>query len=183
MTIGAEKVAEFRRGSYRRIVAVSCLAACIVGSVFSAGAQNGAKKDGAGHRPFMPRHGASSKPGVSRFSANAQSAATTSGKQIVIHNFASPSRGAFPSIGVIRDLEGNLYGTTNGSYSDVGGGGTNNAGVVFRLDRFGDQSVLYSFTGGADGGTPNGLVLDFAGNLYGTTSTGGASGAGVVFKL
>jgi uncharacterized repeat protein (TIGR03803 family) len=43
--------------------------------------------------------------------------------------------------------------------------------------------VLYKFTGGADGGTPNGLIIDKLGNLYGTTSAGGASGKGTVFKL
>jgi uncharacterized repeat protein (TIGR03803 family) len=84
---------------------------------------------------------------------------------------------------VIRDHEGNLYGTTNGAYSDTGGGGTHNAGVVFKLDTSGNQTVLYSFTGGADGSSPNGLIRDLAGNLYGTTSGGGASGAGVVFKV
>jgi uncharacterized repeat protein (TIGR03803 family) len=43
--------------------------------------------------------------------------------------------------------------------------------------------VLYKFTGGADGGTPNGLIVDKLGNLYGTTSAGGATGNGTVFKL
>jgi uncharacterized repeat protein (TIGR03803 family) len=43
--------------------------------------------------------------------------------------------------------------------------------------------VLYKFTGGADGGTPNGLIIDKLGNLYGTTSAGGATGNGTVFKL
>jgi uncharacterized repeat protein (TIGR03803 family) len=84
---------------------------------------------------------------------------------------------------VIRDPAGNLYGTTNGAYSDVGGGGSHNAGVVFKVDPFGNDTVLYSFTGGADGSSPNGLIRDLQGNLYGTTSGGGASGAGVVFKV
>jgi uncharacterized repeat protein (TIGR03803 family) len=44
--------------------------------------------------------------------------------------------------------------------------------------------VIYNFTGGADGASPsNGLVIDAAGNLYGTTSGGGPAGAGTVFKL
>ena len=84
---------------------------------------------------------------------------------------------------MVRDSAGNLYGTTNGAYSDVGGGGTNNAGVVFKVDTSGHETVLYSFTGGADGSSPNGVILDSAGNLYGTTTYGGASGAGVVFKV
>lgn len=46
------------------------------------------------------------------------------------------------------------------------------------------ETILYSFTGGADGGTPEGgLILDGKGNLYGTTETGGANGAGSVFEL
>src|SRR5579871_564292 len=45
-------------------------------------------------------------------------------------------------------------------------------------------SVLYNFTGGSDGGTPlAGLVIDASGNVYGTTSVGGSSGAGTVFKV
>jgi uncharacterized repeat protein (TIGR03803 family) len=44
--------------------------------------------------------------------------------------------------------------------------------------------VLYSFTGGADGGLPQaGVIRDPAGNLYGTTAIGGTAGWGVVFKL
>lgn len=45
-------------------------------------------------------------------------------------------------------------------------------------------NILYSFTGGSDGANPyGGLQIDTAGNLYGTTANGGASGKGVVFKL
>ncbi len=110
-------------------------------------------------------------------------AATVSDTEVVLHNFASPPNGAYPSNGVVRDSAGNLYGTANGAYSDVGGGGTNNAGVVFKVDKFGHETVLYSFTGGADGSSPNAVVLDSAGNLYGTTANGGAFGVGVVFKV
>jgi uncharacterized repeat protein (TIGR03803 family) len=112
-----------------------------------------------------------------------QAAAVPNARQFVLRDFASPPNGAYPSTGVIRDYEGNLYGTTNGAYSDIGGGGSNNAGVVFKVDTFGNETVLYSFTGGADGSAPNGLVRDSAGNLYGTTAYGGSSGAGVVFKV
>lgn len=185
MTSRDNKSAEFRSMFQRTIITALGLVVCILGPAFSANAQGTANtKQATGHRPFQPRNGASQATSGTRFSANAQHAAVTAaGAEIVIHNFASPSRGAFPAMGVIRDLEGNLYGTTNGAYSDVGGGGTNNSGVVFRVDPFGHQTVLYSFTGGADGSSPNGVFLDFAGNLYGTTQLGGASGAGVVFKL
>jgi uncharacterized repeat protein (TIGR03803 family) len=56
--------------------------------------------------------------------------------------------------------------------------------VVFKLSPSGTETVLYSFTGGSDGGGPYaGLIADSSGNLYGTTQYGGTSGAGVVFKL
>jgi uncharacterized repeat protein (TIGR03803 family) len=55
---------------------------------------------------------------------------------------------------------------------------------VFKLDATGKETVLYSFAGGADGAYPSaGLVRDAVGNLYGTTSAGGASDHGTVFKL
>ena len=104
-------------------------------------------------------------------------------KEVVLHNFASPPHGAYPAAGVVRDSAGNLYGTTNGAYSDVPGGGAHNAGVVFKVDTFGNETVLYSFTGGADGSSPNTVIRDSKGNLYGTTNYGGASGVGVVFKV
>jgi uncharacterized repeat protein (TIGR03803 family) len=56
--------------------------------------------------------------------------------------------------------------------------------VVFKVDIQGDETVLYSFTGGADGGTPiGGLLRDSEENLYGTTYGGGAVNYGVVFKV
>jgi uncharacterized repeat protein (TIGR03803 family) len=97
--------------------------------------------------------------------------------ETVLHNFASPPRGANAHAGVIRDSAGNLFGAT---YS----GGAANAGVVFRVNTAGQQTVLYSFTGGADGKNPwGGLVRDSSGNFYGTTYYGGAGGAGVVYKV
>ena len=79
--------------------------------------------------------------------------------------------------GVIRDSGGNLYGTTQ--Y-----GGPADAGVVYKVDTAGQETVLYTFTGQADGGAPYaGLIGDAAGNLYGTTEANGKFAAGVVFKL
>ena len=63
-------------------------------------------------------------------------------------------------------------------------------GVVFKVSKSGKETVLYSFTGGADGGVPNGgLIWDAKGNLYGPTTSGGdmsgcgGRGCGVVFKV
>jgi len=104
------------------------------------------------------------------------------GKETVLYNFTGRADGGSPSADVIRDSAGNLYGTT---YY----GGTAGYGVVYKLDATGDETVLYSFTGGADGGHPSaGVIRDSAGNLYGTTLFGGITGCdglscGVVFKL
>ncbi len=92
----------------------------------------------------------------------------------------APHDGANPDAGVVRDSQGNLYGTT-------GGGGTNVSGVVFKIDSAGQETVLYNFCSVkncADGAYPlAGLVLDAAGNLYGTTTEDGPGFDGVVFKL
>jgi len=102
-------------------------------------------------------------------------------KQTVLHTFAAPPDGANPLFSpVIFDISGNLYGTTQW-------GGASNVGTVFELSPAGASwtaTILYSFTGGADGGHPAaGLVMDRAGNLYGTGQTGGANGQGTVFKV
>ncbi|MGA2136520.1 MAG: choice-of-anchor tandem repeat GloVer-containing protein [Bryobacteraceae bacterium] len=101
----------------------------------------------------------------------------TSGHETVVYSFTGGADGGRPFAGVIRDSAGNLYGTT---YQ----GGTANAGVVYELDVTGHETVLYTFTGGADGGNPfAGVIRDSAGNLYGTTYQGGPANAGVVYKL
>jgi uncharacterized repeat protein (TIGR03803 family) len=106
----------------------------------------------------------------------------------VLYSFAGPTDGAFPVAGLVRDAAGNLYGTTAGGGASSGCS-FGSCGVVFKLAPAGSETVLHSFTGGADGGTPSGagLVRDAAGNLYGTTTSGGTGcngiGCGVVFKL
>jgi uncharacterized repeat protein (TIGR03803 family) len=100
--------------------------------------------------------------------------------------FQGGSDGGAPSGNLLRDKKGDLYGVT-------GGGGDScpayECGLVFKLDSSGQETVLYTFTGEADGGVPTGgLVRDGAGNFYGTTSAGGdfsncTEGCGVVFQL
>jgi len=113
-----------------------------------------------------------------------------------LYKFAGPD-GSNPAARVIIAPDGTLYGTT------VYGGASNN-GVVFRLQPPATacksvlcpwtETVVYSFTGGADGANPTygDLTIDRAGNVYGTTYTGGntagncsgsAPGCGVVFEL
>ena len=99
------------------------------------------------------------------------------GKQTVLYSFTCGADGYGPAEGVIRDAAGTFYGTTTG-------GGTGNSGVVFKVDLSGHETVLYNFTGGTDGDQPYaGVIRDSAGNLYGTTAVGGASGFGAVHKL
>ncbi len=101
------------------------------------------------------------------------------GKETVLHAFTGPPDGYYPAAAMVRDEEGNLYGTTS-----FGGSASLPAGTVFKLDPAGKETILYSFTGGADGNTPGaGVIRDEAGNLYGTTIAGGASNYGVVFRL
>ena len=104
-------------------------------------------------------------------------------KESVLHSFRGKPDGSHPFAGVIRDTAGNLYGTTHD-------GGAARKGTVYKLNKAGRRTILYNFTGGTDGGNPNGgLFRDSAGNLYGTTvsggtlSCGGGKGCGTVFKL
>jgi uncharacterized repeat protein (TIGR03803 family) len=100
-----------------------------------------------------------------------------SGNETVLYSFSSFGDGARPNAGVVRDAAGNLYGAT-------GGGGPSDTGVVYKLDPSGNETILHTFTGGADGGVPSGdLVRDSAGILYGTTAYGGLSGNGVVYRI
>jgi uncharacterized repeat protein (TIGR03803 family) len=100
--------------------------------------------------------------------------------ETVLHSFTGTD-GTAPILGLVFDHAGNLYGVTTE-------GGSSNNGTVFELlpRSNGTWSVttLHSFDGGKGGSTPlGGLVLDSAGNLYGTTKLGGIAGLGVVFRL
>jgi uncharacterized repeat protein (TIGR03803 family) len=116
--------------------------------------------------------------------ANGQGAVfkvSSTGQETVLYSFCSQPNcadGAYPYAGLARDSAGNLYGTT---LED----GANGQGTVFELNpTTGQETVLYSFTGGADGGLPwAGVVRDSAGNLYGTTVLGGTYQEGTVFEM
>lgn len=118
-------------------------------------------------------------------------AATLATRPAQAQNFTTLANidGGFPVSGLVQDVAGNFYGTTGHG----GAPGCNaGCGVVFKMDPSGTVTALYTFTGGADGGFPlAGVVLDAAGNLYGTTEWGGVTGGsctnsfgcGVMFKL
>ena len=100
-----------------------------------------------------------------------------SGKETVVHSFTGGADGATPYAALITDTAGNLYGTT-------ASGGEGGVGTVFKMDTAGNETVLYSFTYGEDGGVPvSGVVRDAAGNTYGTTENGGSFGFGTLFKI
>ena len=99
--------------------------------------------------------------------------------ETILHSFTTGSGdGELPYGTLVRDATGNIYGVT--TY-----GGAFGFGTVFKLDANNTETVLYSFSGsGGDGAIPGGgLVRNRAGNLYGTTNSGGSSYLGTVFKL
>jgi uncharacterized repeat protein (TIGR03803 family) len=107
--------------------------------------------------------------------------------EIVMHNFGAAGDGTFLAAGLVSDSTGNFYGTTIG-------GGAYGYGTVFELrpTKTGwRELILHSFGNGIDGQYPNGsLILDSAGNLYGTTKNGGSNfcifmgtNCGTVFEL
>lgn len=100
----------------------------------------------------------------------------------VLHDFTAGKDGAVPSP-LIRDAEGNLYGTTR--FGGIPTCGLDTCGTVFKVDSAGKETVLFRFDGGNGGTNPvAGLVRDAKGNLYGTTQGNGfIDGAAVVFKL
>ncbi len=107
----------------------------------------------------------------------------TGNTETVLYSFAGGKDGAAPEAGLVQDAAGNLYGTTSQ-------GGSSGNGTVFELavpKTEGGQwtkSLLYSFGKGTDGSVPiGGVSFDTSGNLYGTTSTGGAYGYGTIFQL
>jgi uncharacterized repeat protein (TIGR03803 family) len=103
---------------------------------------------------------------------------SSAGKVTALYSFTGGADGDQPKAGLVRDSAGNLYGTT-------AAGGGSGRGIVFKVDTTGKEAVLYTFgSQQQDGSDPlGGLVQDSAGNLYGTTASGGSSGGGTVFKV
>jgi uncharacterized repeat protein (TIGR03803 family) len=101
---------------------------------------------------------------------------TTNGAFTTLYTFPTGAGGTVPTAELTLASDGNLYGTTV-AYAGDGWG------TVFRLTPSGNFSSLYTFTGGADGAYPNGLVQDNDGNLYGTTQDSGTFNGGTIFRL
>jgi uncharacterized repeat protein (TIGR03803 family) len=102
---------------------------------------------------------------------------SSSGVLTNLHSFSGAADGEYPYGGLVFGTDGYLYGMASAS-------GPNGNGTVFKISTNGAFSVLYSFTGGNDGGVPvSGLVLGSDHNFYGTTLYGGTNDAGTVFKM
>jgi uncharacterized repeat protein (TIGR03803 family) len=98
------------------------------------------------------------------------------GTVTILHHFTSGGDGSRPLGALVQAADGDFYGTTSA-------GSPFQAGTVFRMTPAGSLTTLHAFTGGADGGSPyGGLVEGADGQLYGTTYAGG-SAAGVLFRI
>jgi uncharacterized repeat protein (TIGR03803 family) len=102
-----------------------------------------------------------------------------------LYLFTGPPDAFLPNAGLVRDADGNFYGTT--FY-----GGAFNMGAVYKITPKGKESVLHSFAGGSDGAYPAAaLIAGQGGTLYGTTEYGGTGsctdsqgvGCGTVFQI
>lgn len=99
------------------------------------------------------------------------------GKVTMLKQFNYYIDGAYPDGELIKGADGYLYGLTSA-------GGTNSYGTIFKISTSGDFTVLKHFNFTADGANPHGhLTLASDGNFYGITYSGGANGAGTIFKL
>jgi uncharacterized repeat protein (TIGR03803 family) len=103
--------------------------------------------------------------------------------ETVLYNFTGTADGSQPASSLVRDSGGNLYGSTGagGSYCQPYG-----CGVIFELSKSGsewNETVLHDFTGGTDGGGPNGVIMGDHGKLFGSAAAGGTSSNGVAFEL
>jgi uncharacterized repeat protein (TIGR03803 family) len=109
---------------------------------------------------------------------------TPSGSETILYAFgAIPNDGSDPEGQLIRDAQGNLYGTTAmGGANNTSGQGD---GIVYKLSPDGTETILYNFgASSTDGTQPRwGVVMDAAGNLFGTTYAGGAYGFGTIFRI
>ena len=191
-----------RLGSAPVCAAALGLAACGGGRLSTSGPPTPSTQDGSGPNWLILAsdgnfYGTTASGG--QFNRGTVFSISPSGAETVLYSFAGGgSDGAYPQ-GLLQGSDGDFYGTTaNGGQGNCpssapagASSGATGCGVVFRLTAQGQEQIVYFFTGAADGGEPNGSLLQASsGSFYGTARYGGASGAacgnagcGVVFQL
>lgn len=101
----------------------------------------------------------------------------TNGSYAQLFSFTGGSDGAAPYASLLQATNDFLYGTTTA-------GGTNSQGTIYRVNLAGQLVGLYSFTGGADGGTGQaGLIQGSDGDFYGMAESGGVNSLGTIFRI
>ena len=143
-------------------------------------------------------YGETSNGGAGGYGVVYKLAPATSGPWQIseLYSFTGGTDGRGPSGGLVFDPSGNLYGITDSGGDTTatcfGASTPEGCGVVFELTPAlsgpWKESVLYTFTGGSDGGVPtSGVILDSEGNVYGAAAGGGSTrctyGCGVIFEL
>jgi len=122
------------------------------------------------------------RTGGEPYSAGTVFEVSATGKESVLHRFRMNYKvghdGQLPETVVVRDAQGNLYGTTEE-------GGPSGGGVVYEITTDGAEKILHDFCTGdcSDGVFPNGLIIDAKGNLYGTAFGGGLNDDGTIFMI
>jgi uncharacterized repeat protein (TIGR03803 family) len=112
---------------------------------------------------------------------------TPAGEETVLYRFQGLNDGSLPQAGVVVDSDGNVYGTTLNYYEFLDGGDGGN-GNVYKIDASGTFSIFHLFCS-QDPNCPDGQypvsapILDAAGNLYGSTASGGAYDAGIIYQF
>jgi uncharacterized repeat protein (TIGR03803 family) len=109
------------------------------------------------------------------------------GQETVLYKFRGQADGGYPNSSLILDTKARaLYGTASAG-GDLSCGAPYGCGVLFKVGAAG-ETVVHSFTGGADGGYPSSIIRDANGNIYGAARAGGdltcdPAGCGLLFKL
>ena len=167
----------------KSVLTLTCLAALFVAAVspataqtlttlytFGTGANGGLLLDAQGNLYGTTAYGGTNGNGTV-FELSAAGVGT------VLYSFQGGTDGRVPTAGLVRDAQGNLYGTT---YF----GGSNISGTVFKLSPAGTETLLHSFIGPEGYAPESVLALDVQGNLFGTASkSSGNSSAGTVFEI
>jgi uncharacterized repeat protein (TIGR03803 family) len=105
---------------------------------------------------------------------------TPAGAEAVVYAFKGGTDGANPDA-ELTNVGGVLYGTTEGGGHECPDG--LGCGTVFKVTQAGEETVVHTFTGKADGMCPGAGMTNLGGTLYGTTFAGGEKDSGTVFKL